>query len=239
MFDGYDEITDGIMRRKCSKALISFMKKYSKCHYVVTSRLSIYEYEKFNNISTSETLYISPLSKEQIHEFLKKWLYPKGKSSIELYNRIIRTVQIENVVSNPLLLTMLTHVYSSSDFKFTNSRLDLYSNCTKCLLEQWDAEKTKRKRIVRHISVDTEVKVKLLAYFAHNLYIRNINAISKNELSQLFTKHPLEKSCFHGQAPKIIDEMLSQSGILEKMDNNNIRFRHRSFYEYFVCTILG
>lgn len=235
MIDGYDEISDGEVRRQCSKTIISFMKEYNKCIYIITSRTTIYEKEQFSNITNKHTLYLSPLSKEQIHIFLNKWLFPKGKSSMELYNRIINTIQIESVISNPLLLTMLTHVYSASNFEFSKSRVQLYADCSSCLLKKWDDEKTKRKRIVRFDMVDANTKIILLSLFANYMHINNLNSLNKSELSQLFTSHPLEASCFHGRASEVVDEILNQSGLLERTDSEQIRFRHRSFFEYFVA----
>lgn len=235
MIDGYDEITNKESRLECSKFIIEIMTKFHKCIYIITSRKYIYENEPFPNIPIENTLYLSPLSKEQIHTFLRKWWFPTGKSNIELYNRIIGNFQIQSVISNPLLLTMIAHIYSVSDVSFSQNKAQLYSECISCLLKRWEDEKAKRKRIKRFDLVDVDVKIKLLSMFANYLYENNIKTISKTSLSNLFASHPLEISCFHGKSLEVINDMLNQSGLLEEIGESQIGFRHRSFYEYFTA----
>lgn len=236
LIDGYDEITDIDTRLIFSYVLIKFMEEYKKCNYILTSRTQIYEEECFYNIPPEKTLYLSPLSKEQIHTFLSKWSFPKNKSGTELYRRIISTVQLESVVTNPLLLTMVVHTYSKSDFLFSGGRLTLYQQCCECLLKNWEVNKSLRKRLKRYTTLDnTELKMELLAVFAYYLYENGGSYIKEDELLKLWNDHSSSSIYFQGRTKDVLDDIINQSGLIENTSNGGLRFRHRSFFEYFVA----
>lgn len=239
LLDGYDEIVDSHSRVSFSSFLTEFMKEFNKCHYIITSRTQTYEDEPFYNVNLNNTLYLSPLSKEQICEFVSKWSFPSDKSSTELYQRILNAVQLENIVTNPLLLTMIAYTYSRADFLFTNSRIEIYKQCCECLLKTWEEKKTLLKRLLRYKTLDNiDVKIELLCEVAYFLYKNNCSNIKENLLLEIWSKHETELSYFHGKAKIVLDEIINQSGLLEITDKNTLRFRHRTFYEYFVALYL-
>lgn len=240
LFDGYDEVANTETRLAFSSVLIKFMEEYENCNFILTSRTQIYEKESFYNIPPEKTLYLSPLSKEQIREFLGKWSFPPNKSGTELYRRIINTVQLENVASNPLLLTMIAHTYSKSDFLFFGGRLTLYKQCCECLLKNWEVKKSLLKRIKRYTTLDNvELKIELLSLFAYYLYKNKYSYIKESDLLQLWNNHNCSSTYFHGKVKDVLDDIINQSGLIEKTDSNSLRFRHRSFFEYFVAIFMA
>ncbi len=240
LFDGYDEISNTDLRLAFSRVAMDFMNGFNKCHYVVTSRIPIYTEEKFDNVDIKNTLYLSPLSKEQVREFIMKWEFPDNKSGTELYQRILNTVQLENMVTNPLLLTMITHVYSTNEFIFSNSKVKLYRQCCECLLKKWEDKKRKIKRLKRYSTLDNvDLKLDLLSLTANHLYIHQTSYIKEGELLELWSKHYAEPIHYKGKSKYVLMDMIEQSGILERTNENIIRFRHRSFYEFFLAAFFA
>ena len=236
LVDGYDEINNVDSRLNCSKTFIQFMNEYKKCYYIIASRTNVYNDEAFNNIPTSQTLYISPLSKEQIYNFLCKWSFPQGKSGTEIYRRILNTVHLESMAANPLLLTMIVYTYCRTDFNFIGSKISIYQQCCECLLSSWENHKALIKRFKRFTTVDNpSVKSKLLSILAYHLYTNGVNHIEEMSLLQLWNGSPLAPLYFHGKSKELLDDIISESGLIERTDKNTLRFRHRSFYEYFVA----
>ncbi|OJU13088.1 MAG: hypothetical protein BGN88_08640 [Clostridiales bacterium 43-6] len=238
--DGYDEIVNTETRLAFSNILMNFMSEYERCSFIITSRTQIYKEERFANILSQNTLYLSPLSNEQIREFLGKWSFPENKSGTELYQRIVNTVQLESVVKNPLLLTMIAHTYSNSNFSFLESRLNLYQQCCECLLKNWEDKKRMFKRLRRYTTLDnTELKMELLSLTAYHLYQNNSSNIKESKLLELWSDHCSEPVYYHGKSKDVLDDILNQSGLLEKTDDNHLRFRHRSFFEYFIARYMS
>lgn len=240
MFDGYDEIIDTDTRLYFSNVLSEFIQIYNKCSYIITSRPQIYEKESFGIIDQDNVFSLVTLSKEQIHDFLFKLTYPNNKSATELYHSIINSVQLESVVTNPLLLTMIAHTYCSSSFSLTGSKLGLYQQCTYCLLEKWEQNKLSFFRIKRRYNTldDYSVKQDLLKLLAFHLYKNETLAITESKVLELWSNHKSEKYYYHGKAKRVLDDIIEQSWIIEKTEANSIRFCHRSFYEYFTALYL-
>lgn len=235
LIDGYDEIANTEDRLHTSKMLMDFMNEFDKCNFIMTSRTQIYEKEKFLNISPENTLYLSPLTKEQIHKFVSKWNFPNGKSSSDLFQRIVNTKQLEGIITNPLLLTMVTHTYSSSNISTFNSKTELYKSCCNCLLSEWENNKVFFKRIIRYNTIkNPNIKIELLSSLAYELYLSNSPSLEEERVLQIWANHPKENSYFHGQTQNVLDDIINQSSILERT-NDSIRFRHKSFYEYFIA----
>lgn len=233
--DGYDEIESTQTRLYTSRVITEFMSIYNKCNFVISSRTQIYENERFNTIPTENTLYLSPLTKEQIHEFVTKWNYPEGKSYSDLFQRIINTRQLEEMVTNPLLLTMITHTYCNSEISGFTSKTQLYKACCDCLLSEWERKKTFFRRIKRYTTIDNiEVKSELLCTMAFKLYLTGDLSLSEKELLSLWSTHPHERVYFHGKTKNVLDELINESSILERI-NDRIKFHHNSFYEYFCA----
>lgn len=233
--DGYDEIENTEQRLRISNVLTHFMDSYDKSCFIITSRITVYKEEGFANIPEQNTLYLSPLSKEQIHKFLSKWNFPKGKTSSDLFQRIINTRQLSEIVTNPLLLTMITHTYCSQFFKMVNSKTLLYKNCCECLLSEWEKRKFNILRIKRYKTLkNTDVKINLLSILAFELFSFGNKPIPEEDLLKLWSSQPTEKIFFHGKVAKVLEEIINQSSILERV-NNTVRFRHNSFYEYFTA----
>ena len=236
--DGYDEIENTEQRLRISNILTHFMDSYDKSCFIITSRIAVYEEERFANIPEQNTLYLSPLSKEQIYKFLSKWNFPKGKTSSDLFQRIVNTRQLSGVVTNPLLLTMIAHTYCSQFFKMVNSKTLLYKNCCECLLSEWEKRKFNILRINRYQTLkNAEVKINLLSILAFELFSLDNKPIPEEQLLKLWSSHPTEKIFFHGKVAKVLEEIINQSSILERV-NNTVRFRHNSFYEYFTALYL-
>lgn len=233
--DGYDEIDSLQERLNSSRLICEFMNCFHNCSFIITSRPQIYEHEKFANISSENTLYLSPLTKEQIHEFVSKWNYPKGKTCSELFQRIINTQQLEEIVTNPLLLTMITHTYSYSNFPDFAGKTQLYKNCCNCLLSEWEKNKFSRKRIKRYDTIESlDIKLELLSNLAFKIYSTGNHSFSERDVLKIWSAHPTEQLYFHGKTKNVLDELINESGILERT-NDIVKFRHNSFYEYFVA----
>lgn len=241
LFDGYDEIVDEVARLNCSKFITSFLRNNKNTNVIISSRTSVYEKEEFKEIPRSNKLYLSPFDKEQIREFISKFNFPENKSGPELYQKIINTPQIENVVTNPLLLTMIAHTYSKSDFEFSNSKTKLYEQCCDCLLKDWEENKKKSIRKPNRFSKEITIseKKELLSILAYELFKTGQTYIQEKQIISLLNNN-FFKSKGHLQSSRnALNTIIDESGLIEITSNGFVKFHHRSFYEYFVALYLS
>lgn len=235
LIDGYDELNSQEKRLETSRVVIDFMNEYRGCNFIMTSRTQIYENEQFSNINSEHMLYLSPLSKDKIHKFISKWKYPKGKSYYDLYNKIINSQQIEEMVTNPLLLTMITHTYSNSETIEFQTKTKLYKDCCECLLSKWQEKKFLVKRIYSKDTIgNIQIKLELLSLLAFELFTTRQKHLEEKDIIDLWNNSKYAKGYFNGQTKNVLYEFVANSGIIEKTDNC-IKFHHNSFYEYFVA----
>jgi hypothetical protein len=131
---------------------------------------------------------------------------------------------------------MVAHTYCNSDYEFGNSKARLYEQCCNCLLESWENQKEAKKRISRFSALkNVEIKVQLLSSLAFYMFEHNLQRIKETDLVLLWTCDPNERLHYLGRAKEVVDEMLEQSGILERVANGSLQFYHRSFFEYFTA----
>ena len=229
--DGYDEI-DVKTRVELSNILLEFSDKYPYCYLVITSRTAVYNSENYLKINRDRLVWLSPLSKEQIIDLISKWTFDdKNKNQWEIYEKITYNYQLERLAQNPLLLTLILHLYDKSELIIPRTINEFYTNVMKCLLQDWETQ----KKILNRNTIYYEIKYSVLQNIAYKLYLINRSTLKYTDIISVI--NPIAKK--FGELPKtIFNEIYKYSGIIEKTMNNEYKFYHRSFYEYFLASYL-
>lgn len=226
LFDGLDEI-NGENRWELAKVILQFIDDYPKCYYIFSSRTTLLEETSFLRFDSKKSVKLVPFTKEKILLFLTKWNFSEGKSYWDLYEKILYNYQLERLAHNPLLLTLITYLYDNSDLFLPNNTVEFYKEAIRCLLEKWEQE----KRILKRTHIPYEIKCIFLEEISYWLFSCDETCFSRIDAHKA-TKSILE---YGYTQDMVFNEIYSYSGIIEKTRDDNYKFYHRSFWEYFLA----
>ena len=236
LFDGLDEVNN-ITRNRVIQNIKDFIEKYYKCYFILTCRSAIYREEFADEINRKfETV---EFSDHQIHDFLQSWerdMIPKGKSSEQLMLTLQDRPRIMALARNPLMLTIITFLYSDADFVLPHSRTDFYRQATDFLLGLWHKERnlyrsSDKRLVLQHLALGFQDKYQENA----DRRIMNLVEILK-QIRDLLPSLNLQPDI---DARPLIDEIIERSGLMISIDSGEyFQFAHLTLQEYFAAVEL-
>ena len=146
LLDGLDEVFDPAERERVVNDIHRFSNDYKHVRIVVTSRTVGYQPARLRNADFRHFM-LQDLDKDQIGSFLDKWhdvTFDKPQEAETKRQRLDHAIKtsksIAQLAGNPLLLTMMAILNRNQ--KLPDDRVDLYQQCSRLLLHQWDVERT-------------------------------------------------------------------------------------------------
>ncbi|MEB3339257.1 NACHT domain-containing protein [Okeania sp.] len=237
LFDGLDEVKS-LIRTEVVKAINDLLDKYDKCRTIITCRAAVYRNDFAKSVD--KTLDIKEFSDRQMRLFLEAWKseMPPEKSIDQLIQTLRDRPLIMELARNPLMLTIVAHLYTQPAFILPQSRSDFYQESTHILLNQWQnnfnqyKESAHKRRVLQH-----------LALFAQD----NASKQQKNDLSldyQIVLKQirkilPNLNLNPETDTQSILKEIVERSGLLLEIERGDkYQFAHLTLQEYFAATAL-
>lgn len=144
LLDGLDEVFDAVERERVVNDIHRFSNDYKHVRIVVTSRVVGYKPQRLRDADFRHFM-LQDLDDDQISNFLNKWhdvTFDKPQEAASKRERLDVAIKnsksISQLAGNPLLLTMMAILNRNQ--KLPDDRVDLYQQCSRLLLHQWDVE---------------------------------------------------------------------------------------------------
>ena len=235
LLDGLDEVLEADSERVI-KEIRNFSRKYPDNKYLMTCRIAAKEYT-FINFTEVE---IADFDWKQITTFANNWFNKKAIKAETFLSRLKKEEPIQELASNPLLLTLLCITFEESG-DFPANRSGLYEEGIDALLKKWDAKRgIKRDQVYQKLWVKR--KEDLLSKIAWDTflegeyffkqdkaeryigeYIRNLPGASNDEFALQLDSEVVLKS------------IEAQHGLLVERAKHIYSFSHLTFQEYFTA----
>ncbi len=233
--DGLDEVREDDLHRVLED-LRSFSEQYYPNRFVITSRLGAQEYvfEKFTEVEVAN---FQPV---QISQFAQRW-FAGNSRYIELFLRKVEDNRpIQELATNPLLLTLLCLVFDESG-DFPNNRSELYREGLEVLLKKWDAKRNiERYQIYKNLSMQR--KEDLLAQVACTTFNQGDYFFRQVDLERYITdyirnlpKAHTDEEALQLDSEAIIKAIESQHGLFVERAKGIYSFSHLTFQEYLTA----
>jgi HEAT repeat protein len=253
LLDGLDEVADDATRAALVEKINCFLAAHENNWAVITSRPWGYRRDYFRTDAYPH-FELELFNKTQIQEFIEHW-YENRCDNATQAQKMIRDLQnalkskdrLQDLVKNPLLLTMVTliHRYQCS---LPKRRHKLYDCAVKTLLESWDRGKwgeTSGK--FKYLDQDDDLRrvMSQLAYWIHTQQetqttesgtvveeeecLTQLSRIIRNEYSQVKPHQARE------EAERFVAFIRDRAGLLNEYGRGRYAFVHKTFQEYLTA----
>ncbi|GBC62405.1 NTPase [Desulfonema ishimotonii] len=245
LFDGLDEVFDPARREDVITAIHRFSNDYPNVRIMVTSRVIGYKPQKLKDAEFRHFM-LQDLDEEQVEEFISKWHdltfteeWEKERKRDRLKRAIADSSAIRQLAGNPLLLTMMAILNRNQELP--RDRAELYHQCSRLLLHQWDIERQLVDKELDYKAVDYKDKQAMLrrvAFFMQDsekglagnlIYKDDLERILREYLKEMDVREPRKV------ARLLIEQLRVRNFILCHVGADWYAFVHRTFLEYFCA----
>ncbi len=236
LFDGYDEL-DKSARETATKLLNTFLGTFPQIPAAISSRTALYQGELAFDQLNPYKITMAPFTPFAILKFLSLWKFEGKKSSHELFEMINGKAHLSELASNPLMLTIITFLYSLPKYTLPDNRVEFYEQCTRALLEEWD----RTKEISRANKYESHQKIAVLNRVAfEHVSTADINdeLIHEDVIHRVVREEMERLSLRVEEYPAMEEEIVQNSGLLQFIPAADFRFPHRTFMEFFAASYL-
>ncbi len=233
--DGLDEVREDDLYRVLED-LRNFSEQYYTNRFVITSRLGAQEYvfEKFTEVEVAN---FQPL---QISQFTQRWFSGNSRHIESFLRKVEDNRPIQELATNPLLLTLLCLVFDEYG-DFPTNRSELYREGLDVLLKKWDAKRNiERHQIYKNLSMQR--KEDLLAQVAYNTFSHGDYFFRQVDLESYITdyirnlpKAHTDEESLQLDSEAIIKAIESQHGLFVERAKGIYSFSHLTFQEYLAA----
>lgn len=233
--DGLDEVRENDLYRVLED-LRSFSEQFYPNRFMITSRLGSQEYvfEKFTEVEVAN---FQPL---QISQFAQRWFLNNSRH-IELFLRKVEDNRpIQELATNPLLLTLLCLVFDEFG-DFPTNRSELYREGLDVLLKKWDAKRNiERHQIYKNLSMqrkeDLLAQVACTTFSQGDYFFRQVDLESYiTEYIRNLPKAHTDQESLQIDSAAIIKAIESQHGLFVERAKGIYSFSHLTFHEYLAA----
>jgi hypothetical protein len=247
LLDGLDEVFDPVERETVVNDIHRFSNDYKHVRIVVTSRVVGYQPHRLRNAEFRHFM-LQDLDEDQIGHFLDKWhdvTFDKPQEAETKRQRLDAAIKnsksIAQLAGNPLLLTMMAILNRNQ--KLPDDRVDLYQQCSRLLLHQWDVERTLGEFPGLSAEIGLREKTDILRTVAYAMQTRlsdesRANYIDGTTLTSLIEDYLHTELRFEqarAVARALVEQLRARNFILCYLGADSYAFVHRTFLEYFCA----
>lgn len=236
LLDGFDEVPTAD-RKAVAGRIVDFLERERSCAAAITSRTAVYRGE-FDAIAEAR-VELEPFEDQQIQAFLGSWKdsMPEGKSPAQLMAALRDQPQLLAAARNPLLLTIVAHLYSESrSYTLPASRAEFYKHAASILLEQWQGQQN---------TFDGSDKRAVLSALALHMQETGTDSdldrrtIAREQAISRATELMPSLGRTAADVGELMREIVERSGLLLAIDDGSrYAFAHLTFQEYFAAEAL-
>ncbi|MGB3191477.1 MAG: HEAT repeat domain-containing protein [Limnoraphis sp.] len=236
LIDAWDEVEQDY-RTKLKSKLDNF--KQIDCPMIATSRIVGYT---GSPIGGAKEVEIVPFDQQQTENYIKTWfenakgyLEDESVSAESLIKELQNRPQINGLVKNPLLLSLVCSLYQTKELELPAKRSEIYKQAVDCMLQQWRNQRQEQK------TVDIDFKKEVLESFAYQISREGKEVFNLRELRKKIRSFLQQEGYSHVDSMAIITELSEEDGIIQQIDKDGEKyiFLHRTFQEYFTASYLN
>src|SRR6266568_567818 len=220
-----------------SQAILTLAASYPKASLVVTIRKTSSRQHK--PLVGFTALEVMNFRFEDVKHFVHNWynaaydLYAEEKSA-NLIKLLDANPRLQTMAANPLLLALIMLAYESRPV-LPERRAELYQICIETVLAKWDA----RLGLRREWEFKTEQKHQLLKVIAWHFHGKRQCFFTEHDLLQIITEFLTAINVPAARNNDILQEIVSELGVLKEQAMGWYGFLHLTLQEYFAAEYIN
>lgn len=233
--DGLDEVLAQDSQRVI-REIENLSNKYPHNQYLMTCRIAAKEYT-FKRFTKVE---IADFDWSQITIFANNWFQDKAVKPEIFLNRLEEDKPIQELATNPLLLTLLCLVFEESS-DFPGNRTRLYKEGLDALLKKWDAKRGIHRDNI-YYKLWTQRKEDLLSKVAWNTFEPGEYFFRQDKAERYIGEYihnlpgaNVDEDVLRLDSEAVLESIETQHGLLVERAKNIYSFSHLTFQEYFTA----
>ena len=241
ILDGLDELTDIALRRRVAELIRGFIARFPTVPVLVTSRRVGYDEAPLDR-SLFTTYELAAFTAEQVEAYARNWFAiddsTPGPDRANLAESFLReSTSIEDLRSNPLLLSLLCAMYSA-DHYLPRLRSQIYERCALLVFERWDG----MRGISRAIEFEGRVRGAVQA-LAWELFTGSRAELPRHRIVRILVEHLVGRGFDEDDAEAAARDFLAycagRAWVLAEVGSTDLEpiygFAHRTFMEFFAA----
>jgi energy-coupling factor transporter ATP-binding protein EcfA2 len=224
--DALDELPQKEQKEAALKTINDFYSKYPEIKIICSSRPSDYLFYNCSELGF-KYLEINPVDRKQVESFLNAYFADNLVKSQRLLKSLKDTGILEKLPKTPMTIALITILFDEKEIEIPATITDLYRQFVDLLLGKYTPESTVE-------IIEIGIKHRLLCYIAKGLHTSTKQSISLIDLKSLILAYSKER----GQSfdiELILEDLITNSGLLFQNEKEEIQFKHLSFQEYFTA----
>ncbi|MDS4042440.1 MAG: SUMF1/EgtB/PvdO family nonheme iron enzyme [Candidatus Competibacter sp.] len=258
LLDGLDEVPDALDRRaQIKQAVQDFAATFSRCRFLVTSRIYAYQRQDWKLDGFAE-VHLLPFTPGQIGGFVDAWyahmigLYrltePDAEDRAEVLKRAVgRNERLRELAEHPLLLTLIAQLQTEGGGALPEKREELYDKAVEMLLDRWERMKIRvredgAKEIEPSLAEwlnagrdDIRKQLNRLAFEAHRDQPHLTGTADIRQSALLDALLDASANRADVKVRRLEEYLRDRAGLLAAHGVGMYQFPHRSFQEYLAA----
>lgn len=237
LFDGLDEVSQETNLDSIIYEVRNFTEKYTTNQFVISCRVSAYNdwFERFTDVEMAD------FNESQIETFVYNWFSSEPNIAKECIKSLKESVQLRELASVPLLLTLLCITYDENNY-FPSNRAELYKEAIDALLRKWDtSRRIRRNDPYKQLSLMQ--KENMFARIAFGTFTESRYFIHEKELTKMIGNFLLNLPNFSDKkmevdSYEVLRTIESHHGIFVERARQIHSYAHLTFQEYFTAKFI-
>lgn len=242
--DGLDEIAHSAQRAEMLQRIQALVVQYPVMSILVTARDVGYE-----QVSLSPNLFthlrLLEFNESELAQYCHRWFTAVDRPEL-IESFIAESAAINDLRTNPLILSLLCNLYSGSGYIPTNRR-DAYAQCANLLFHTWDAN-----RQIRHNEIMPSYGNRLMAEIARIFYTSSESdngRLDEQVVRRAVARYLVKNVAFAYEdaepaARDFINFCAGRAWFLKRSGEDGfgstlVEFTHRTFFEFFAAESLA
>lgn len=236
LLDGLDEVHEAHRPRIVAavRSLLLEEQRDGGCRVFLTSRPSSYHGQLDDLIP--DRFATAEFTRAQVREFLLgRRNYRPPRSAERLFQEIADHPRILAICRNPLLLSIVSHLYIHTRYELPESREEFYKHCIDALLREWDSARELEGD--RGYGFTPTLKQAFLEELAFEALSARWDALDQGRLVDSAGRF-LGRKKKRNVEPDVFVEEVIRSGLLSRTPEGEVRFAHRTLAESLAASYL-
>ncbi|MBK9257147.1 MAG: NACHT domain-containing protein [Saprospiraceae bacterium] len=227
ILDGFDEIKNEL-KKICIDQINKLALGLNNSKMIITSRPGSFSL-KIPNTNEYE---ISPLNKNQINEFVKKWLV-RDQSHLDFMQKLTKSPYGDTAMK-PLNLAHLCAIYERN-LTIPDKPKTVYRKIVNLLLEEWDLQRG-IKRTSHYSNFEADRKLEFLSNLAYHLTVKFKKLVfTKTDLEATYLSIAPNFMLPINEYKDVVEELESHTGIIVQSGYETYEFSHKSIQEFLTA----